>query len=91
MEFDFRGTLKFCRQNSRLIEIGEEQRVLYKRPKCIYNHNPPNYLNNVEYFRESSEENQNTIFLSNKFLRYSFFWYVCVEKILRDRQTGHRL
>jgi hypothetical protein len=29
----------------------------------IYNHNPLNYLNNEEYFGESSEENQNTYFI----------------------------
>ena len=63
MQFHFRRSLKIDREKLSFIKLGEEQRVLYKRPMYIYNHNPLNYLNNEEYIGESSEENQNTYFI----------------------------
>ena len=98
MQYEFWGSLKVCRQNSRLIKIGE-QRVPYKRPKCIYNHNHNhnhnhnllNYLNNEKYFREISAGNKNTYFVyPTKFSEClsfdKFVWKTCYRQT--DRQTG---
>jgi len=84
--------LIFRRQNSRQIQIGEEQSVLYKRPKRIYNHNPLNYLNNVEYFREIGAENKNTYFVypTNFSECLSFDKFMWEKMLETDRQTDRQ-